>query len=146
MIDRSMSIQESLESHFATDIGAQWSSGSSYSPLLLPSYHSVERVNDARSIDQAQEILACAAEINGFPCHRAIELAFVIHSSAIRSIVPHPVIIPDVKMYDYSSFYPWVMAQMPPLTKGEWVKPANIKTTTKDSTELPDMSRIVNGL
>ena len=31
-------------------------------------------------------------------------------------------VIPNVKMYDYNSFYSWAMANLPPLTKGEWVK------------------------
>jgi hypothetical protein len=45
---------------------------------------------------------------------------FCIHGGRAECFTPHPIVIPGVKMYDYNSFYPWAMANLPPLTKGKW--------------------------
>jgi hypothetical protein len=43
-----------------------------------------------------------------------------IHGGRASVFVPTPTVIPNVKMYDYNSFYSWAMTQLPPLTSGEW--------------------------
>ena len=45
-----------------------------------------------------------------------------IHGGRASVFVPTPTVIPNVKMYDYNSFYSWAMTQLPPLTCGEWKK------------------------
>ena len=45
---------------------------------------------------------------------------FCIHGGRAECFTSHPAVIPDVKMYDYNSFYPWAMANLPPLTEGRW--------------------------
>lgn len=55
-----------------------------------------------------------------YPVRRLAE--FCIHGGRAECFVPHPVVIPGVKMYDFNSFYPWAMANLPPLTKGEWIE------------------------
>jgi len=47
---------------------------------------------------------------------------FCIHGGRAGCFEKTPIVIPDVKMYDYNSFYPWAMANLPPITKGEWQK------------------------
>ena len=43
-----------------------------------------------------------------------------IHGGRAEVFVKTPVVIPDVKMYDFNSFYPWAMANLPPITSGRW--------------------------
>lgn len=43
-----------------------------------------------------------------------------IHGGRADVFVDSPITIPNVKMYDYNSFYPWAMANLPPLTSGRW--------------------------
>ncbi len=43
-----------------------------------------------------------------------------IHGGRAEVFVKTPVVIPDVKMYDFNSFYPWAMANLPPITSGKW--------------------------
>jgi hypothetical protein len=43
-----------------------------------------------------------------------------IHGGRASVFVPTPTVIPNVKMYDYNSFYPWAMTQLPALTAGRW--------------------------
>jgi hypothetical protein len=45
-----------------------------------------------------------------------------IHGGRASVFVPTPILIPNVKMYDYNSFYPFSMANLPNLTKGSWKK------------------------
>jgi hypothetical protein len=45
-----------------------------------------------------------------------------IHGGRASVFVPTPTLIPNVKMYDYNSFYPFSMANLPNLTKGSWKK------------------------
>jgi hypothetical protein len=46
---------------------------------------------------------------------------YCIHGGRADCFVPYPTVIPNVKMYDYNSFYPWAMTKIPPTTRGEWV-------------------------
>lgn len=43
-----------------------------------------------------------------------------IHGGRAEVFVKTPVVIPNVKMYDFNSFYPWAMANLPPITSGRW--------------------------
>ena len=43
-----------------------------------------------------------------------------IHGGRAEVFVKTPVVIPNVKMYDFNSFYPWAMANLPPITRGKW--------------------------
>ena len=43
-----------------------------------------------------------------------------IHGGRAEVFVKTPVVIPNVKMYDFNSFYPWAMAHLPPTTGGRW--------------------------
>lgn|GEM_PF-1623778 len=45
-----------------------------------------------------------------------------IHGGRANVFVNTPILIPNVKMYDYNSFYPYAMTLIPPISKGEWVK------------------------
>lgn len=45
-----------------------------------------------------------------------------IHGGRASSFVSTPCLIFNVKMYDYNSFYPFSMANLPNLTKGTWEK------------------------
>lgn len=51
---------------------------------------------------------------------KLVELS--IHGGRTSCFTPAPVVIPNVKMYDYNSFYPWAMANLPPLTEGKWLR------------------------
>lgn len=44
-----------------------------------------------------------------------------IHGGRASTFVDGIAVIPDVNYYDYNSFYPWAMANLPPLTDGKWV-------------------------
>ncbi|HUU88011.1 MAG TPA: DNA polymerase [Candidatus Glassbacteria bacterium] len=43
-----------------------------------------------------------------------------IHGGRAEVFVKTPIVIPNVKMYDFNSFYPWAMANLPPITSGKW--------------------------
>jgi len=43
-----------------------------------------------------------------------------IHGGRAEVFVKTPIVIPDVKMYDFNSFYPWAMANLPLITSGRW--------------------------
>ena len=43
-----------------------------------------------------------------------------IHGGRASTFVDGIAVISDVNYYDYNSFYPWAMANLPPLTDGEW--------------------------
>jgi hypothetical protein len=43
-----------------------------------------------------------------------------IHGGRASIFVPTPTLIPNVSMYDYNSFYPFSMANLPNITKGIW--------------------------
>ncbi|KXA94289.1 hypothetical protein AKJ65_04875 [candidate division MSBL1 archaeon SCGC-AAA259E19] len=43
-----------------------------------------------------------------------------IHGGRSDTFVECPILIPDVHYFDYNSFYPWAMANLPPITGGEW--------------------------
>ena len=43
-----------------------------------------------------------------------------IHGGRASTFVDEILMIPDVHYYDYNSFYPWAMANLPPLTGGKW--------------------------
>lgn len=45
-----------------------------------------------------------------------------IHGGRAGVFGKTPCLIPDVSMYDYNSFYPFCMANLPNITKGEWTK------------------------
>lgn len=45
-----------------------------------------------------------------------------IHGGRASTFVDGIAVIPDVNYYDYNSFYPWAMANLPPLTDGEWLR------------------------
>lgn len=45
-----------------------------------------------------------------------------IHGGRASTFVGGIAVIPDVNYYDYNSFYPWAMANLPPLTDGKWQK------------------------
>jgi hypothetical protein len=45
-----------------------------------------------------------------------------LHGGRAGVFVETPTVIPNVGMYDYNSFYPWAMRQLPAITKGEWVR------------------------
>ncbi len=45
-----------------------------------------------------------------------------IHGGRASTFVDGIAVIPDVNYYDYNSFYPWAMANLPPLTEGKWLK------------------------
>ena len=45
-----------------------------------------------------------------------------IHGGRASTFVGGIAVIPDVHYYDYNSFYPWAMGNLPPLTDGKWVK------------------------
>lgn len=45
-----------------------------------------------------------------------------IHGGRAEVFVHVPCLIPNVSMYDYNSFYPFSMANLPPFTRGEWRK------------------------
>jgi hypothetical protein len=45
-----------------------------------------------------------------------------IHGGRAEVFVPVPCLVPNVSMYDYNSFYPFSMANLPPFTRGEWHK------------------------
>ena len=45
-----------------------------------------------------------------------------IHGGRAGCFVKTPIVIPDIRMYDYDSFYSWSMATLPPMTKGVWEK------------------------
>jgi len=44
-----------------------------------------------------------------------------IHGGRASTFCPRLTPIPDVKMYDFNSFYPYAMTLLPPMTKGKWV-------------------------
>jgi DNA polymerase elongation subunit (family B) len=43
-----------------------------------------------------------------------------IHGGRAEVFVKTPVVIANVKMYDFNSFYPWAMTNLPPITCGSW--------------------------
>lgn len=43
-----------------------------------------------------------------------------IHGGRASTFVDGIAVIPDVNYFDYNSFYPWAMANLPPLTDGKW--------------------------
>jgi hypothetical protein len=43
-----------------------------------------------------------------------------IHGGRSEVFIHVPCLIPNVSMYDYNSFYPFSMANLPPFTRGEW--------------------------
>lgn len=45
-----------------------------------------------------------------------------IHGGRASVFIPTPALITDVSMYDYNSFYPFSMANLPNITEGEWKK------------------------
>jgi len=45
-----------------------------------------------------------------------------IHGGRASAFFDGIAVIPDVHYYDYNSFYPWAMANLPPLTDGKWVR------------------------
>jgi hypothetical protein len=45
-----------------------------------------------------------------------------IHGGGASTFVDGIAVIPNVNYYDYNSFYPWAMANLPPLTDGRWQK------------------------
>jgi hypothetical protein len=45
-----------------------------------------------------------------------------IHGGRASTFVEGIAVIPDVSYYDYNSFYPWAMANLPPLTDGKWFR------------------------
>jgi hypothetical protein len=45
-----------------------------------------------------------------------------IHGGRAGIFVPVPCLVANVSMYDYNSFYPYSMANLPNITKGEWKK------------------------
>lgn len=45
-----------------------------------------------------------------------------IHGGRASTFVDGVAVISDVNYYDYNSFYPWAMANLPPLTNGKWAK------------------------
>jgi hypothetical protein len=45
---------------------------------------------------------------------------FCIHGGRAECFTSYPAVIPGMNMYDYNSFYPWAMADLPPLTEGRW--------------------------
>lgn len=47
---------------------------------------------------------------------------YTIHGGRASTFVETPCLIFNVKMYDYNSFYSFSMANLPPMTRGEWVK------------------------
>ena len=47
-----------------------------------------------------------------------------IHGGRASVFVPTPTVIPNVRMYDYNSFYPWAMTELPSITSGEWKETA----------------------
>jgi len=54
-----------------------------------------------------------------------------IHGGRASTFVDGIAVIPDVHYYDYNSFYPWAMANLPPLTDGNW----EVKTDFVDEYE-----------
>lgn len=50
-----------------------------------------------------------------------------LHGGRAGVFVETPAVIPNVGMYDYNSFYPWAMRQLPRITKGEWVRVAEFQ-------------------
>jgi hypothetical protein len=52
------------------------------------------------------------------PIRKLAELT--IHGGRASVFVPTPALIPNVLMYDYNSFYPFSMANLPNMTKGMW--------------------------
>jgi hypothetical protein len=50
-----------------------------------------------------------------------------LHGGRAGVFVETPTVIPNVGMYDYNSFYSWAMRQLPPITKGEWVRVAEFQ-------------------
>ncbi|MCJ7455711.1 DNA polymerase [Candidatus Bathyarchaeota archaeon] len=47
-----------------------------------------------------------------------------IHGGRASAFTPTPTVIPNVRMYDYNSFYPWAMTKLPSITSGEWKETA----------------------
>lgn len=45
-----------------------------------------------------------------------------LHGGRADVFVETPVVIPNVRMYDVNSFYPWAMANVPRITKGKWIE------------------------
>jgi len=43
-----------------------------------------------------------------------------IHGGRASVFTPTPTVISNVRQYDYNSFYPWAMTELPPITSGEW--------------------------
>jgi len=60
-------------------------------------------------------------EIPQIPEHIRQLAEFCIHGGRAECFVGTPTVIPDVRMYDYNSFYPWAMTLLPPMTEGEWI-------------------------
>ncbi len=56
------------------------------------------------------------------PEHIRLLAEQTIHGGRASVFVPAPAFIPNVKMYDYNSFYPFSMANLPNLTEREWKK------------------------
>lgn len=44
-----------------------------------------------------------------------------IHGGRANTFIETPIVLPNVKMYDYNSFYPYAMTKLPALTKGAWL-------------------------
>jgi len=47
---------------------------------------------------------------------------YTIHGGRADTFTHTPTVIPNVKMYDFNSFYPYAMVQLPPFTEGKWEK------------------------
>ncbi|MEM3518235.1 MAG: DNA polymerase, partial [Nitrososphaerales archaeon] len=60
--------------------------------------------------------------ISQIPEHIRKSVELTIHGGRANVFVDTPITIPNVRMYDYNSFYPYAMTQIPPITKGEWIK------------------------
>ncbi|MEM3665187.1 MAG: DNA polymerase [Candidatus Jordarchaeales archaeon] len=59
-------------------------------------------------------------KIPQIPQHIKKLAELTIHGGRASVFVDTPCLIPEVKMYDYNSFYPFSMANLPNLTKGTW--------------------------
>jgi len=61
-------------------------------------------------------------KIPQIPLHIKPLVEASIHGGRSDVFIQTPSVVPSVRMYDVNSFYPWAMANLPPITKGKWVE------------------------